>query len=111
MGDVRRAEVIFGALLRLRPQRAFAPIGLAMAYANVGRYDDAAATLERALGAVNDSEERAEIEAFRGFVLHLGGRMSESLRALRAAGSVSLAQRMLGLEPSDCGQNSKEGSC
>ena len=105
MGDVRRSEVIFGALSRLRPQRAFAPIGLAMAYANVKRYDEAAETLERALATIEAVDERGDVEAFRGLVLQLGGRTSESLRALRAAGPVRLAQCMLGLVPDEATHN------
>ena len=39
--DVQRAERIFGALLRVRPDRAFAPIGLATALLNAGRAGEA----------------------------------------------------------------------
>jgi len=96
VGDIRRAEIIFGALVRFRPQRAFAHVGRAIAYSNAGRHDEAARILADALVLVADVSERCELEAFRGLVLHLGGRTSESVRALIAAGDVRLAQVMLG---------------
>lgn len=83
-------------MLALRPQRAFAHVGLAMAYLNGGRKEDAADVLWRALGMVEDPAERAEIEAFRGLALQLAGRSSESVRALQAAGAHPLAKAMLG---------------
>ncbi|MBS1196641.1 MAG: hypothetical protein H6R18_426 [Proteobacteria bacterium] len=101
-GDVQRAERIFSALQRLRPHRAFAYIGQAMAYMNTGRSEDSAKILGHAVGSV-DPDERAEIEAFRGLALQLAGRTSESLRALRAAASSSsLAQAMLGESEAAC---------
>ncbi len=94
-GDVKRAEIIFSALRRLRPQRAFAYIGLAVALMNTGRHDEAATLLVDAVERVN-SDERDEVNAFLGLALQLAGRTSESLRALRAASECHLAQLMLG---------------
>jgi len=95
-GDVLRAERIFGALQRLRAQRAFAYVGLALAYMNANRHEEAAGLLEHATVRV-DAAEQAELNVFRGLALQLAGRTSESVRALRAAGSMRLAQAMLGL--------------
>ena len=95
-GDVARAERIFGALQLLRPQRAFAPIGLAMAYMNAGRHDEAAGVLARAAEQV-EAAEQAELDVFRGLALQLAGRSSESVRALKSAGKNHLAHTMLGL--------------
>lgn len=80
----------------LRPTRAFMHVGLAMAYLNAGRKDDAVDLLWEALASVEDSSERREIEAFRGLALLLAGRHSESVKALLAAGAHPLARAMLG---------------
>lgn len=95
--DVRRAETIFGALQRLRAGRAFAYLGLALAHANAGDLEQAITVLEGATALVSDAGERAEIDAFRGLFYHLGGRTSESQRALNMARRTRLAQAMLGL--------------
>ncbi len=94
-GDTKRAKGIFSGLQQLRPQRAFAYIGLAVALMNTGRHDEAATLLTNAVERV-DSDERDEVNAFLGFALQLAGRTSESLRALHAAGESHLAQMMLG---------------
>jgi hypothetical protein len=98
-GDLRRAEVIFGALQSHRPGAAFAYVGPAMAMLNRGQSDEAVRELDRGI-ALAGGESRAELLAFRGLALQLAGRASESLRALRAASSHPLAQHMLGEEPS-----------
>jgi hypothetical protein len=93
---VRRAEAIFSALRSSRPQGASPYVGLAMALVNGGRADDAVRELDRGLAAATDEATRAELNAFRGLVLQLAGRASESVRALRSAASHPLAQAMLG---------------
>ena len=94
-GDVLRSEVIFGALQRLRADRGFAWVGLALCYLNAGRADDGAHLLERQVNFVV-AEDRPEMHAFRALVLQLAGRHSESRRALAAAGPHPLARRMAG---------------
>lgn len=94
-GDTGRAEIIFGALQRLRAQRAFPHVGLAIAYMNAGRHEDAARLLERVLPGII-ADDLPELQAFRGLALQLAGRHSESRRALQAAGANRLAQNMLG---------------
>ena len=108
-GYVSRAERIFGALQRLRPQRAFAPIGLAMAYMNVGRHDEAAGILAYAAAQVEPAEQ-AELDAFRGLALQLAGRSAESVRALKSAGENHLAHTMLGLCAADSAVTICKGS-
>lgn len=99
--DVARAETIFAGLRDLRATRAFPYIGLATAYMNAGRPDEAVLALQSALEHVQD--ERAEIDAFLGLALQMAGRTAESGRALeRAAGGpqqsdgARLARHMLG---------------
>lgn len=94
-GDVVRAEAIFGALARVRAERSFAYVGLALCYLNAGRADDGARLLERHADFVV-AEDRAEMHAFRALVLQLAGRHSESRRALAAAGGHALARHMAG---------------
>jgi thioredoxin-like negative regulator of GroEL len=93
--DVPRAEAIFGALERVRPERGFAYAGLAVCYMNAGRGDDAVRVLERGTARV-PATEFAELEAFRALALQLAGRTSESLRAAESAGSAPLALAMRG---------------
>jgi len=93
--DVRRAEVIFGALERVRPTHGFPYAGLAACYMNAGRGDDAVRVLERGTAQV-PPEAFTELEAFRALALHLAGRNSESQRAAHAAGSAPLALAMRG---------------
>ena len=96
-GDVKHATIIFAALQRLRPQRAFAYVGQALALMNALRHDEAAVLLDRAAEHVLASEQ-AELNVFRGLALQLAGRSSESVRALQAASSLRIARMMLGLE-------------
>lgn len=95
-GDIPKAEAIFGALRSLRPQRAFAYVGLAVAYLNADRQEEAAQLLWQSLAQVDDPGERADIEAFRGLALQLAGRHSESIKALESAGPHMIALSMLG---------------
>jgi len=98
-GDVPRARQVFEALAVLRPQRAFPRIGLAVALLNAGQAREAVEVLERA--PLQDAEERAMLDAWRGFALQLAARRGESLRVLSrvAAGqgeAAALARSLLG---------------
>jgi len=105
--DVKRAERIFGALLRVRPERAFGHIGMATALLNAGRPGDAAARLASA--RTSAGEESDLVHAFLGLALQLDGRAGEAMRVLRPVAArgdngsttettegVRLAQRLLG---------------
>lgn len=94
-GDVRRAQVIFHALEKVRPQASFPYVGMAVALMNAGRHDEAAQELDRGLASAG-AVEQPELQAFRGLALQLAGRASESLRALQVAGDVPLARAMRG---------------
>ncbi|MGX5658524.1 hypothetical protein ACWKWV_02235 [Castellaniella ginsengisoli] len=99
-GDVRRADAIFNALRRVRPDRAYPLVGLAVARLNAGRAAEAARLLEGA--ELADPEERALARAWCGLALQLAGRAAESRRALADAAALpgeggALARRMLGL--------------
>jgi predicted Zn-dependent protease len=103
-GDVPRAERVFNALARLRPGRAYPKVGLAVAWMNAGRAADAVAMLEKA--QTTDPEERATLDAWRGFALQLAGRSSESRRVLDTLAAQEgdagrLARGLLGLAQSD----------
>lgn len=107
-GRLDWAEDIFHALMLLRPQRAFPHIGLALAYMNAARSQEAVALLERARVSVDEGQDGAalaDVEAFRGLALQLAGRSAESRRALQWAADRNqtsdggrLAARLLGLE-------------
>jgi predicted Zn-dependent protease len=99
-GDVLRAERIFGGLARLRPGRAYPSVGLAVAWMNAGRAADAVVLLEKA--QATDPEERATLDAWRGFALQLAGRTGESRRVLDTLAAQEgdaghLARGLLGL--------------
>lgn len=99
-GDVLRAERIFGGLARLRPGRAYPQVGLAVAWMNAGRAADAVVLLEKA--QATDPEERATLDAWRGFALQLAGRSGESRRVLDTLAATQgdagqLARGLLGL--------------
>lgn len=99
-GDVRRADPIFNALRRVRPDRAYPLVGLAVARLNAGRAAEAARLLEDVEFA--DPEEQALARAWCGLALQLAGRGAESRRALTDAAALpgegaALARRMLGL--------------
>lgn len=96
--DVPRAEVIFGALERVRPRRGFPYVGLAVSYLNAQRADDAVSALNRG-GACVGVDEFAEVEALRALALHLAGRSSESRRAAQAATASPLGRALLDLSP------------
>lgn len=109
-GDVPRAERIFKALALVRPDRAYPLIGLAVAYLNARRANDAVRLLERA-PALSDPGERQVLDVWRGFALQQAGSLHASRRLLeevvRRAGAdggdadpqaLALAQALLGLK-------------
>ena len=96
--DVQRAEAIFGALAVLRPDRNFPYIGLAMAYLNADRRDDAVQALDRGAPLVRE-DDQGELQSVRALALQLAGRAGESQRALQAAGASPLAQALQGNSP------------
>ena len=93
--DVKRAEVVFRALERIRPDRNFAYVGLAMAYLNAGRADEAAQALGRGAGLVK-AQEAPILEAVWALALQMAGRSAESQRVLLAAEPSRLASVMQG---------------
>lgn len=95
-GDLARAEAIFSALVLLRPDKAFAHVGLAMALMNRGRHGEAAARIERVL--LPAGPERDLLGAIRAMALQLDRRNAEATRLLR-----SIAHQHIdpGLPPSD----------
>jgi len=94
-GDVRRAQRIFVALERIRPESAAVYVGLASAQMNHGSANDAVRTLDRGLLRVT-GEDAPVLHTFRALALQLAGRGSEHVRALRQAGGFPLARAMLG---------------
>lgn len=109
-GDVARAEVIFGALLILRPDRAFAHLGLAIALMNARRPGDAADQL--AAARIPAGADADMVQAMHGLALQLDGRQAQSRRVLREvsgragaagepSGGILLARKLLGEEPSE----------
>jgi len=99
-GDVTHADTIFNALRRLRPDRAYPLVGLAVARLNSGRAAEAARLLQDA--DLADPQERAVARAWCGLALQLAGRGAESRRALAEAAALPgdggvLARQMLGL--------------
>nr|WP_275300502.1 hypothetical protein [Achromobacter xylosoxidans] len=101
-GDSLRAETIFNALRRLRPDRAYPVVGLAVAWMNADRASDAVRLLEGAVLA--DLAEQVLLDAWRGFALQLAGRRAESRRLLETlvdgeTEGARLARGLLGLAP------------
>lgn len=100
-GDVTRADAIFGALRRVRPDRAYPYIGLALARLAAGRAGEAVRLLEDA--DASDPQERGVLHAWRGLALQLTGRTAESRKVLNEAAAMSgegarMALRLLGRE-------------
>lgn len=99
-GDAARAETIFNALRRLRPDRAYPVVGLAVAWMNANRAPDAVRLLEGAMAP--DPADRALLDAWRGFALQLAGRRAESVRLLETLAmgeseGARLARGLLGM--------------
>jgi len=108
-GDVARAEVIFGALLLLRPDKAFAHLGLATALMNARRPGDAATHL--ATAHIPPGADADMVQAMHGLALQLDGRIGQGQRVLREVSGrpgateaptdgVLLARKLLGETPS-----------
>lgn len=100
-GDVARADAVFGALRRVRPDRAYPYIGLVLARLAAGRAGEAVRLLEDA--EIADPQERGVLHAWRGLALQLAGRSAESRKVLAEAAAMSgegarMARRLLGLE-------------
>ncbi|WP_255568715.1 hypothetical protein [Comamonas sp. NLF-1-9] len=105
-GELARAEAIFGALALLRPERAFAHVGIALALINRGRPGEAAARTERV--HLPAGPERELLAAVRALALQLDRRNAEATRLLQsvvrphanarepASDGVRLARRLLG---------------
>jgi len=117
-GQFEQARTIFGALIQLRPNRAFPHVGLAMAMINQGRAAEAAVALaaaRRALESIVASvevgaagvdlrDEHATLSAYYGLALQMAGHSAESSKILggladRPAGDPAgrIARSMLGL--------------
>ncbi|QKV54384.1 hypothetical protein [Comamonas antarctica] len=107
-GDVAAALRIFEALAVLRPEQAFAFVGLGSALMNAGRAGEAVQRLQAV--SLPPGAEADMLDSFKALALQLAGRHSESRSLLRQlvlrAGSVArspgarLAARLLG-EASD----------
>lgn len=95
-GDLVRAEAIFGALALLRPHKAFAHVGLAMALMNRGRHAEAARRIEHI--SLPEAAERELLGAVRGLALQLDRRTAEASRLLQ---SIASQHTDAGAEPSD----------
>ena len=100
-GDVERADIIFGALRRLRPGKAFPLLGLAVVRMNAGRAGEAVSLLEQA--HCDDAEDQGLLCAWRGLALQLDGRAGQSRSVLNAAArgqgaGARLARGLLGQE-------------
>ena len=106
--DAKRAEVIFGALSRVRADRAFPHIGLAVAWLNAGRAATAVAHLRSV--QLPEGDDQDLLQAFLGLALQLDSRAAEAERVLRAVAArtdaahpsegATLARRLLGESPS-----------
>ena len=72
--------------------------GLAMAYLNADRRDDAVQALDRGAPLVRE-DDQGELQSVRALALQLAGRAGESRRALQAAGASPLAQALQGNSP------------
>lgn len=97
----KEARLIFAGLMRMRPQRSFPYVGMAMAHIAAHQASEAIDVLGSV--TLDDAAERADIDAFRGLALQLAGRQGESRQVLERAAQgpqgsdgVNLARRMLG---------------
>lgn len=108
MGRVDDAEAIFGCLRELRPDSEFPVIGLALAYLNTGRFDDAIHRLQREALAIQPESFTAL--AYLGLALQLAGRREESASVLQRVArdstdpeAKSLAEALLNPDASGAG--------
>ena len=90
------AEAIFVALTQLQPSKAAPYVGLALAYLNAGRGNEAVAVLDNGAVAV-DPQDLPELQAVRALALQLAGRLAESRRVLRDYPETSLSKAMQGI--------------
>jgi hypothetical protein len=105
---VPRAESIFGALALVRPDKAFAHLGIPVALMNAGRTEEAVLHLEAAHPAPGEDSDM--VQAFLGLALQLSGQAAKAMRTLRpiaqrarqesASDGARLAARLLGEPPS-----------
>lgn len=103
-GDVPRALRIFEALALLRPDRAFAFVGLTSALMNAGRASEAVQRLQSV--SLPAGPEADMLDSFQSLALQLAGRPGESTYLLRqivsrsrhapASEGALLASRLLG---------------
>lgn len=96
VGDTANAEAIFAALTMSQPHKPAPYAGLAVAYLNSRRANDAVAVLDKGALAV-DAQDAAELLAVRALALQLAGRAAESQRALRDNPQTTLSRAMLGI--------------
>ncbi len=99
-GDMARADRIFTVLRRLRPDRAFPLLGLAVARLNAGRASEAVGLLREV--HLPDPDEQAVVQSWCGLALQLAGNFAQSRHVLLEAAQGSgegavLARQMLGL--------------
>ncbi len=94
-GDAARAEKIFAALERVKPQGCGGYVGRAVGLMFDGKLIDALAILDKGL-RLADASEHPELHAFRGLVLQVAGRSAESTKAFLAAGDLPMARALLG---------------
>lgn len=116
-GDTARSQRIFDALALLRPQHAFAPIGLACAWMNAGQAAQAVQHLSRVHLPAGDEADM--LDAFRGLALQLAGHAHHSTAVLQHVvertthqpGSPArrMAQAMLGQLPAAAATTHRSG--
>lgn len=79
-GAVEQSQRIFNALALLRPQHAFAHIGMACAWMNAGKASQAAQHLSRVHLPAGDEADM--IDAFHALALQLAGHAHQSTQLL-----------------------------
>lgn len=116
-----QTEQIFRSLMLLRPQRDFAYIGLACAFINQQRPDDAVRTLEQGLRIMQSAEpaaasgktspDLAMVQAFLALALLMAKRTAEAMASLHTLLATSdhaparrMARGLLGLPPDEPAQ-------
>lgn len=109
-GDTARSQRIFDALALLRPQQAFAHIGMACAWMNAGKASQAVHHLSRVHLPAGD--EADILNAFYALALQLAGHMHQSTTLLQQllqrtaecpeSSARRMALSMLGQLPSPC---------
>ena len=118
---LREVEQLFRGLMVLRPQRDFPYLGLATAYLNQQRPDDAVLVLEQGLrvmhtGQDHDHADRSMVQVFHGMALLMARRTAEATQVLQALSQTTrhepalrLARSLLGIKaPATDHPSSKE---